>query len=49
MHKKVKIREEKILSVVEKNRKKDIQIFEQSKLVSISEWLAILHISGDSV
>ena len=49
MHKKVKIREEKILSVVEKNRKKDNFFGKQSKLVSISEWLAILHISGDSV
>ena len=39
MQEKVKDRETKILTEIEKNRKKDIQLFEQSKLASMGEMI----------
>lgn len=39
MQKKIKDKEEKILKEVEKNREKDIQLFEQSKMVALGEMI----------
>jgi signal transduction histidine kinase len=39
MQKKIKNREEKILLEVEKNREKDIQLFEQSKMAALGEMI----------
>jgi signal transduction histidine kinase len=40
MQEKVKSREKKIFAEIEKNRQKDIQIFEQSKMASMGEMIA---------